>query len=126
MSTADAEQLRLQLATWSTWLDERTDRLLALEERCGLSGTANDEADVAAAFVARKAIGERLAAINVAAEKDRERAAAMLGQPLVDGLGAAVGELRDELRQVRDRGVDLAALRLDHVEQLLGGARVLG
>ncbi len=117
MSTADAEQLRLQLATWSTWLDERTDRLLALEERCRLSGTANDEADVAAAFVARKAIGERLAAINVAAEKDRERAAAMLGQPLVDGLGAAVGSDVDDAARLLDAILAAVGVRLDTAEQ---------
>lgn len=113
----NAEELRLQLDTWATWLDERTDRLLALEERCRVVGAPNDQADVAAAFVARKSIGERLGAVNAVSGKDREGAVSLMGQPLVDGFGAQVGVDLADAARLLDAILTAVGPRVDAAEQ---------
>ena len=55
----------------------RPTALLALDERDRTPGTASEQGDVAAAFVARKAIGDRLDAIAASIDKDRASAAAL-------------------------------------------------
>ena len=119
MSTTvpDSEKLRLLLDTWATWIDERTDRLLALEDRSRMTGTANDQADVAAAFVARKSIGERLAAVTAMASKDREGALSMMGQPLVDDFGAKVGSNVDDAAKLLDAILAAVGQRIDDADR---------
>ncbi|MEO5899021.1 MAG: hypothetical protein ABIR68_02680 [Ilumatobacteraceae bacterium] len=113
----DAAQMRATLATWSTWLDQRTDRLLSLEERCRTAGSAADQADVAAAFVARKAIGDRLTATGDLVDRNRREAIALLGRPLVDGMGGPVGANIDDAAKLLEAIVS-------SVEQRIAGAEL--
>lgn len=87
-TTAEIDRL---LADWNTWLATRTDALLSLEDRVRSAGTDADVADVSAAFVARKAISDRLAEVSTAAARDRAAAVALTTRPLADDLGGPVG-----------------------------------
>lgn|GEM_PF-1783608 len=80
------------LSQWNDWLAARTDAMLSLEDRVRGSGSDADRADLAAAFVARKVVGDRLQEITNVAEHDRAKAAALATQPLVDSLGSPVGQ----------------------------------
>jgi hypothetical protein len=91
-ATPTADQLAALLAQWSEWLAGRTDAMLSLEDRVRTAGTDQDRADLAAAFVARKVVADRLQAISDLAENDRAKAAAMANQPLTDSLGSPVGQ----------------------------------
>ncbi|MDO8363367.1 MAG: hypothetical protein Q7V88_10765 [Actinomycetota bacterium] len=94
-----ATELNALLADWNEWVAARTDALLSLEERVRTAGAGNDEADVAAAFVARKALADRLAAVAATALRDRNAAAALAVQPITDDLGQVVGtDLADAAR----------------------------
>jgi hypothetical protein len=90
-STPTAEQMAALLTQWNDWLAGRTDVMLSLEDRVRSAGTDADRADLAAAFVARKVVGDRLDEIEALAERDREQAAALANQSLVDNLGDPVG-----------------------------------
>ena len=80
------------LAQWDDWLAARTDAMLSLEDRVRGSGSDADQADLAAAFVARKVLGDRLQEIADLAEHDRAEAAVLANQPLADNLGSPVGK----------------------------------
>ncbi len=86
-----ATEITQLLADWSEWVSARTDSLLSLEERVRSAGTAGDEADVAAAFVCRKAITDRLQKVAELAQRDRGLATELSAQPLRDDLGELVG-----------------------------------
>ncbi len=92
MTTPTAEQMDALLAQWNDWLAGRTDAMLSLEERVRTAGSKKDQDDLAAAFVARKVVGDRLQAITDLVEHDRARAAALANEPLVDNLGSPVGQ----------------------------------
>ena len=79
------------LHQWGEWITAHTDTLLALDDRARVAGSAGDQADIAAAFVARKAVALRLDEIRALAPRDRREAAAMTSTPLVDDLGGHVG-----------------------------------
>ena len=87
-----AAQMAGLLAQWGDWLAARTDAMLSLEDRVRTAGTDHDRADLAAAFVARKAIDDRLQAITARAKDDRSGAAALAAEPLVDDLGGPIGK----------------------------------
>ncbi len=87
-----AEQMAALLAQWTDWLSGRTDAMLSLEDRVRTAGTADDQSDLAAAFVARKAVGDRLRAIADLAERDRAQATALANEPLADNLGGPVAQ----------------------------------
>jgi hypothetical protein len=87
-----AEQMAALLAQWHDWMAGRTDTMLSLEDRVRTAGSDKDQADLAAAFVARKLIDDRLEAIADAANHDRARAAALANEPVVDVLGSPVGK----------------------------------
>ncbi len=91
-SSPSGAQWETLLTQWNDWLGTRTDMMLSLEDRVRSAGTAADRADLAAAFVARKAIADRLQEIDDLAEHDREQAVALANQPLVDSLGGPVGK----------------------------------
>ena len=91
-ATPTAEQMTALLAQWTDWLGGRTDAMLSLEDRVRIAGSAEDQSDLAAAFVARKAVGDRLRAIADLAERDRAKAATLANEPLVDNLGGPVGQ----------------------------------
>jgi hypothetical protein len=91
-STPTAEEMTALLTQWNDWLAGRTDAMLSLEDRVRTAGTDQDRADLAAAFVARKVVADRLQAISDLAENDRAEAAAMANQPLTDSLGSPVGQ----------------------------------
>ncbi len=86
-----ATEITQLLAEWGEWVAARTDALLSLEERVRSAGTAGDQADVAAAFVCRKAITDRLQKIADLVQRDRAAANDLSTQPLKDDLGELVG-----------------------------------
>lgn len=90
MAPSAADLTRL-LADWNEWLSVRTDALLSLEERVRSAGSRGDEADLAAAFVARKAITDRIEQITATSAIDRAAASALAGQPIHDDIGGMVG-----------------------------------
>lgn len=87
-----AQQMAALLTQWNDWLAGRTDAMLSLEDRVRTAGSDKDRADLAAAFVARKVVGDRLQAITDLADQDRAKAAALATEPLVDNLGSPVGQ----------------------------------
>lgn len=87
-----AQEMVALLAQWGDWLGARTDSMLSLEDRVRTAGTDEDRDDLANAFVARKAVDDRLGAITDLAEHDRSGAAALAAQPVVDDLGGAIGK----------------------------------
>ncbi len=89
--TPTPEQMAALLTQWNDWLAGRTDMMLSLEDRVRTAGSDADRNDLAAAFVARKAVGDRLDEIEALAKHDRDRAAALANQSLVDNLGGPVG-----------------------------------
>ena len=113
----EAAQMRARLDEWTRWLDGQTDRLLALDERAKMSGSPADQGDVAAAFVARKAIGDRLAAIGPLIDKNRREAAALMGKPLTDSLGGPVGKDIDDGAKLLDAIITAVEQRLAVTEQ---------
>jgi hypothetical protein len=90
-NTPTADQMEALLAQWNDWLAGRTDAMLSLEERVRTAGSKKDQDDLAAAFVARKVVGDRLQEITDLVDRDRAKAAALANQPLVDNLGGPVG-----------------------------------
>ncbi len=109
-----ANEITQLLADWNEWMSARTDALLSLEERVRSAGTRDDQADVAAAFVCRKAITDRLQKIADLAQRDRAAANELSAQPIRDDLGELVG----------DSLVDAATLLdavLQRVEKSVGG-----
>jgi len=86
-----ATEITQLLADWNEWVASRTDSLLSLDERVRSAGTAGDEADVAASFVCRKAITDRLQKVAELAQRDRASATELSAQPLHDDLGELVG-----------------------------------
>ncbi len=109
--------MRAKLDEWQAWLDGETDRLLALDERAKMSGTDADRGDVAAAFVARKAIGDRLAAIAPLIDKHRREAVALMGKPVLDSMGGSVGKDIDDAAKLLDAIIGAVEQRLDTTEQ---------
>ena len=91
-ATPTAQQMAAVLAQWDDWLAARTDAMLSLEDRARGFGSDVDRADLAAAFVARKVIGDRIQEISDLAGRDRAKAAALASQPLADNLGSPVGQ----------------------------------
>jgi hypothetical protein len=91
-TTPSTGEMAALLAQWNDWLARSTDSMLSLEERVRTAGSKKDQDDLAAAFVARKAVGDRLQEITDLAEHDRTRAAALANQPLVDNMGGPVGQ----------------------------------
>ncbi len=114
------------LAEWNEWLAARTDSLLSLEERVGTAGNADDEADVAAAFVARKALADRLAQVTTVAQRDRVAASALTTRPLVDDLGGPVGHNLTDAAELLDAIVKRVEQRVGRrEEQQLAEARAV-
>lgn len=112
-----AAELERLLSDWNGWLSTRTDALLSLEERVRSAGSDADVADVAAAFVARKAISDRLAEVATAAARDRAAAVALTMRPLIDDLGGPVG------RDLTDAATLLDAI-VHRVETKVAGAEL--
>ncbi len=90
-TTPTVQQMEALRTQWNDWLSARTDMMLSLEDRVRTAGSDKDRADLAAAFVARKVVGDRLEAILALVEHDRAKAAALANEPLVDTLGSPVG-----------------------------------
>ncbi len=86
-----ATEMTQLLGEWNEWVSARTDALLSLEDRVRSAGTVDDQADVAAAFVCRKAITDRLQKVADVAQRDRAAANDLSAQPLRDDLGELVG-----------------------------------
>lgn len=80
------------LVQWDDWASRCTDRLFELDPRVQTDGTDDDRLDLAAAFLARKAIVDRIVELRAAGSGDagRRRAAELATQPLLDDHGGAV------------------------------------
>jgi hypothetical protein len=113
----EVAQMRAKLNDWTIWLDRQTDRLLALDERVKVSGSPADQGDVAAAFVARKAIGDRLAAVEPLIEKNRREATALMSKPLIDAMGGPVGKDIDDAARLLEAITNAVEQRLATTEQ---------
>ena len=83
------------LGQWRDWMTPMTDRLLQLDERTQ-SGSPGERDDVAAAFVARKAINDRLDAVESTMDREPAKASTLTNQPVVDDSGGAVGSTLDD------------------------------
>lgn len=104
---------------WQDWLAAHTDTLLALDERARLHGTPKDVADVAAAFVARKAISDRVAEISAAGSQPgaATTAAALADQPVTDDTGQPVATNLRAAAELLDAIVHAVSERVDGSEQ---------
>ena len=91
-NTPTAEQMTALLTQWNDWLAGRTDAMLSLDERVRTAGSKKDQDDLAAAFVARKIVADRLQEITDLVDRDPGKAAALANQPLVDNLGSPIGQ----------------------------------
>jgi hypothetical protein len=86
------------LRQWRAWLEPVTDRLFDLDERVR---APDEQADLAAAFVGRKAIADRLDAVGAAMTADLATAADLARAPVEDDAGARVGaDIEDAARLV--------------------------
>ncbi len=117
MSTAPVDVL----AQWDDWSSHCTDRLFDLDARVQSNGTNDDRLDLAAAFLARKAISVRLDEIRAATAAGngagRERAAALAAAPVVDDHGGPVaGDLTSAAALV-DAIINRIAAGLGRLEQ---------
>src|SRR3954452_25304214 len=90
-ATPTPAQMAALLAQWNDWLSARTDTMLSLEDRGRTAGSDTERADIAAPFVARKAVADRLEEISDLTQRDAVGAAALANEPLLDTLGASVG-----------------------------------
>jgi hypothetical protein len=97
-----AAEVTAVLAQWSEWMTAHTDTLLDLDDRVRVAGTAVDQADVAAAFVARKALTTRLDEVRALAATDRLAAVRRMEAPVVDDLGGPVGSNVDDAARLFD------------------------
>jgi hypothetical protein len=111
-----AQQMAALLAQWGDWLAARTDAMLSLEDRVRGSGSDSDQADLAAAFVARKIVDDRLHEITQLAQHDRTRAAELASQPLVDDLGQPVGQNLEDAAELIDAIVRRVETNVSGVE----------
>ena len=102
------------LAQWDDWLQRCTDRLFDLESRAAGSGTDADRADVAAAFVARKAIDARIDEIEAA---PAEQYGAIAARPITDPLGGPVGTDLADAARLLDAIIDAVDARLGRTER---------
>ncbi|HEY5422703.1 MAG TPA: hypothetical protein VIK05_04500 [Ilumatobacteraceae bacterium] len=116
-ATPTAEQMAALLTQWNDWLSARTDTMLSLEDRVRTAGTDDDRADLAAAFVARKVVGDRLDEISKLAAHDRAGAAALANEPLLDTLGASVGANLADAAKLVDAIVDRVEAHVTTVER---------
>lgn len=115
-ATPSSAQMAALLAQWNDWLAGRTDVMLSLEDRVRTAGTDSDRADLAAAFMARKVVDDRLQAVAELAEHDRAEAAALAGQPLIDDLGQPVGKNLSDAAALVDAIVQRVEQRVAGVE----------
>jgi hypothetical protein len=115
-ATPSAHEMSALLAQWNDWLATHTDAMLSLEDRVRGSGTDTDRADLAAAFVARKVVDDRLQEISHLAEHDRARAAALANQPLADNLGNPVGRNLEDAAALVDAIVRRVEANVSGVE----------
>jgi hypothetical protein len=111
-----AAEFEATLDQWSTWITDHTDTLLALDERARVAGTPGDQADIAAAFVARKALALRLDEIRAQVSRDRRAAAALTATPVVDDLGGPVGSDLADAANLLDAVLQRVAGNLDRTE----------
>jgi hypothetical protein len=112
-----AAQMATLLAQWNDWLSARTDTMLSLEDRVRTAGSDKDRADLAAAFVARKAVADRLEQISDRVAHDRAAAATLANEPLLDTLGASVGANLADAATLVDAIVDRVESHVATVER---------
>jgi hypothetical protein len=112
-----AEQMEALLAQWSDWLAGHTDAMLSLEERVRTAGSDDDQADLAAAFMGRKAVADRLQEITDLADHDRSKAARLASRPLTDSLGGPVGRNLADAAALVDSIVSRVEQRVSAVER---------
>ena len=79
-------------------------------------GPTTDRADLAAAFVARKVVGDRLQRSPTSPSTTERKAAALANQPLVDNLGSPVGQNLEDAAELVDAIVRRVETNVSGVE----------
>lgn len=101
------------LGQWDAWIGEATDRLMDLDGRAAATASDQVRLDLAAAFVCRKAIADRVEQIR-AAPKDAARLAA---QPVRDDRGELVGTDIADAATLLGKVLDRVAATVDRDHQ---------
>jgi hypothetical protein len=105
------------LGEWEAWLGVAADRLLALDDRVQTNASPTDAADVAKAFVVRKAIADRLADIRLQSTSNLKAAVALGSQPVADSSGRVVGNDLAHAATELDALLSTVEGRLDAIER---------
>jgi hypothetical protein len=101
------------LGQWDAWIGEATDRLMDLDGRAAASATDQVRLDLAAAFVCRKAIADRVEQIRATPKQ----AAALAAQPVLDDRGELVGRDIAEAATLLGKVLDRVAATIDRDQQ---------
>ena len=101
------------LGQWDAWIGEATDRLMDLDGRAGATATDQVRLDLAAAFVCRKAIADRVEQIRATPKQ----AAALAAQPVLDDRGELVGRDIAEAATLLGKVLDRVATTIDRDQQ---------
>ena len=106
-TTTPVAQIDAFLATLDTWRADRGTRLVELDERVQLHGSADERDAVALAFVLWKAVGHRLEDLHVARDRGRpddcRSVADTVWTPVTDETGAVLTtDLREAVNGVED------------------------
>lgn len=101
------------LSQWDAWIGEATDRLMDLDGRAASTASDQVRLDLAAAFVCRKAIADRVEQIRKA-PKDAARLAA---QPVLDDRGELVGSDIADAATLLGKVLDRVAATVDRDQQ---------
>lgn len=118
MSTTGAAQRAGEvLAQWDDWSARCTDQLFGLDTRATSVGTDADRLDVAAAFLCRKAIFDRIEQLRVAVQRGGSDVAALSTRPLVDGQGGLVADNLSSAANLVDAIIAKVDQRLTAIEQ---------
>lgn len=118
-----SQHLPPELEQWRQWLQACTDRLLTLEERARANAAADDQRLLAATFVARKAVAERLDAVTAALGAKRpddqrvvHQVETLFNEPVRDDLGQIVGPNLPAVAELIDTTLDDVDRRIDALE----------
>ena len=118
MSTMGAAERAGEVLTqWDDWSARCTDQLFDLDTRATSVGTDADRLDVAAAFLGRKAIFDRIEQLRVAVQQGGSDVVALSTRPLVDDQGGLVADNLSSAANLVDAVIAKVDQRLTAIEQ---------